>query len=65
MEGTVKKVIRDRGFGFIKCIDGVEVFFHRTALQNLNFDALKEGENVRFEVQQGDKGPRAVRVRTN
>ncbi len=65
MDGTVKKVIRDRGFGFIKCTDGVEVFFHRTALQNLNFDSLKEGENVRFEVQQGDKGPRAVRVRTN
>ena len=65
MEGTVKKVIRDRGFGFIKCTDGAEVFFHRTALQNLNFDSLKEGENVRFEVQQGDKGPRAVRVRTN
>lgn len=65
MEGTVKKLVRDRGFGFIKCPDGAEVFFHRTALQNLNFESLKEGEAVRFEVQQGDKGARAVGVRAS
>lgn len=65
MEGTVKKLVRDRGFGFIKCHDGAEVFFHRTALQNLNFESLKEGESVRFEVQQGDKGAKAVGVRAS
>ncbi len=63
MQGTIKRVIRDRGFGFIRSADGQEIFFHRSALQNLNFDGLKEGENVEFEVQQGEKGPRAMNVR--
>ena len=63
MEGIIKKVVRDRGFGFIKCGDGPEVFFHHSALQNLNFEALKEGESVRFNVEQGEKGARAVSVR--
>lgn len=65
MEGIVKKVVRDRGFGFIKCEDGAEVFFHRTALQNLNFDSLQEGKSVRFEVQQGEKGARAIGVQAS
>ncbi len=63
MQGTIKRVIRDRGFGFIRAADGQEVFFHRSSLQNLNFDSLREGENVEFEVERGDKGPRAVNVR--
>lgn len=63
MQGTIKRVIRDRGFGFIRAADGQEIFFHRTSLQNLNFDSLKEGDNVEFEVERGDKGPRALNVR--
>jgi CspA family cold shock protein len=63
MEGTIKRVIRDRGFGFIRSTDGQEVFFHRSALQQLNFDALKEGEVVEFEIERGEKGPRAANVR--
>jgi cold shock protein len=63
MQGTIKRVIRDRGFGFIKSTEGQEVFFHRSGLQNLNFDGLKEGENVDFEMEQGEKGPRAINVR--
>lgn len=63
MQGTIKRVIRDRGFGFIRAADGQEVFFHRSSLQNLNFDSLREGDNVEFEVERGDKGPRAVNVR--
>jgi CspA family cold shock protein len=65
MQGIVKKVVRDRGFGFIKGEDGMEVFFHRTSLQNLNFDSLKEGEKIRFELEQGEKGARAVGVKGN
>lgn len=64
MQGTIKRIIRDRGFGFIKSADGQEVFFHRSGLQNLNFDGLKEGEAVEFEVERGEKGPRAVNVRS-
>jgi len=63
MQGTIKRVIRDRGFGFIKSSEGQEVFFHRSGLQNLNFDGLKEGENVEFEMERGEKGPRAINVR--
>ncbi len=63
MQGTIKRVIRDRGFGFIRSSEGQEVFFHRSGLQNLNFDSLKEGDTVEFEMERGEKGPRAVNVR--
>ena len=63
MEGTIKRVIRDRGFGFIRSSEGQEIFFHRSSLQELNFDGLKEGEAVEFEMERGEKGPRAVSVR--
>jgi CspA family cold shock protein len=65
MHGTIKRIIRDRGFGFIRTSEGQEVFFHRSSLQGLDFDALKEGENVELEVEKGDKGPRAMSVRPN
>ena len=64
MQGTIKRVIRDRGFGFIRSTDGQEVFFHRSTLQQMNFDGLKEGETVEFEMERGDKGPRATSVRS-
>lgn len=63
MQGTIKRVIRDRGFGFIRSAEGQEVFFHRSGLQGLNFDSLKEGDNVEFELERGEKGPRAINVR--
>lgn len=63
MQGTIKRVIRDRGFGFIRSADGQEIFFHRSSLQQLNFDGLNEGESVEFEVERGEKGMRAVSVR--
>jgi CspA family cold shock protein len=62
--GTVKKVISDRGFGFIAAEDGKEYFFHRTGLQgSLDFDRLVGGERVTFEVEASPKGPRATNVR--
>jgi CspA family cold shock protein len=63
MQGTIKRVIRDRGFGFIRSTDGQEVFFHRSGLQQLTFEGLKEGEAVEFEIERGEKGPRATNVR--
>ncbi len=63
MQGTIKRVIRDRGFGFIRSADGQEIFFHRSSLQQLNFDGLHEGEAVEFELERGEKGPRALWVR--
>ena len=63
MQGTIKRILRDRGFGFIRSSDGQEVFFHRNGLQQMDFDSLKEGSTVEFEVEQSDKGPRATNVR--
>ncbi|HUZ47015.1 MAG TPA: cold shock domain-containing protein [Terriglobia bacterium] len=63
MQGTIKKVIRDRGFGFIRSAEGKEIFFHRSSLGELNFDVLQEGQAVEFEIENGPKGPRAVAVR--
>jgi CspA family cold shock protein len=51
------------GFGFIRTSDGQQFFFHRTALQQMVFDGLKEGTAVEFELQQSEKGPRAANVR--
>jgi CspA family cold shock protein len=63
--GTIKRLVRDRGFGFILGQDGVELFFHRSALQGEGFDRLTEGQTVEFDVEKGDKGPRAANVRTS
>jgi len=63
MQGTIKRVVRDRGFGFIRSTEGREVFFHRSSLQGLNFDTLKEGDAVEFDIEDGPKGPRAASVR--
>jgi len=59
--GTVVKWIGDRGFGFIKCEDGKEIFVHNSDIQGKS--SLIEGEKVEFEVTQGDKGPRAAKVK--
>jgi len=62
--GTIKKVISDRGFGFITADDAKEYFFHKDALDStLNFDRLVGGEKVEFEIEQNPRGPRAARVR--
>ena len=63
MKGTVKKLIRDRGFGFIAAEDGTEVFFHRSDLVEADFDTMEEGASVEFEMGTGAKGPRAMKVK--
>ena len=55
MKGTIKRVVRDRGFGFIRSSDGQEVFFHRNGLQQMDFESLKEGTSVEFEVEQSER----------
>ena len=61
--GTIKKVVADRGFGFITADDSKDYFFHRNALDSsLDFDRLNGGEKVEFEIEQSPKGPRAERV---
>ena len=60
--GTIKKLVSDRGFGFIAAEDGKEFFFHRSGTEG-NFDALHGGEKVTFEIEASPKGPRAGSVR--
>jgi CspA family cold shock protein len=62
MTGTIKKLVRDRGFGFIAGEDGKEVFFHQSGLVEATFESLNEGQSVTFDVEKSDKGPRAVNV---
>ncbi len=61
--GKIKKLIRDRGFGFILDTDGREIFFHRSSLEGTDFDSIREEQAVEFEVEKSDKGPRAVNVK--
>jgi CspA family cold shock protein len=61
--GTIKRLVSDKGFGFVAASDGNEYFFHRSACQGVQFDSLREGQAVTFEKGQGPKGPRAENVR--
>jgi cold shock protein len=61
--GIIKKVVSDRGFGFITAEDGKEYFFHRDGIvAPLDFARLSGGEKVSFEIEDSPKGPRASKV---
>lgn len=63
--GTIKKLVSDRGFGFITGDDGKDYFFHRDGLEpSLDFDRLIGGEQVTFEIESSPRGPRATKVQT-
>ncbi|HET8569536.1 MAG TPA: cold shock domain-containing protein [Candidatus Limnocylindria bacterium] len=47
--GTIKKLVSDRGFGFISQADGTEIFFHRSQVQGGGFESLREGQSVTYE----------------
>ncbi|MCA9090054.1 MAG: cold shock domain-containing protein [Planctomycetaceae bacterium] len=62
--GTIKKLVADKGFGFIAGGDrGKDLFFHVSALKDTTFESLYEGQDVEFESEQGPKGARASVVR--
>lgn len=63
MNGTVKRLVTDKGFGFVASADGQEYFFHQSACTGSPFDTLREGQSVTFDKGQGPKGPRAENVR--
>jgi len=60
--GKIKKVVRERGFGFISDTDGRELFFHQSGLSNAKIDDLKEEQKVEFEIEDSPKGPRAISI---
>ena len=61
-KGKVKWFNENKGYGFIERDDGPDVFVHFTAIQGEGFKTLAEGEEVEFEVTEGDKGPQAANV---
>lgn len=61
--GKIKKLVRERGFGFISDTDGREVFFHQSSLIDVKFDDLREDQEVEFEVENSPKGPRAINLK--
>jgi CspA family cold shock protein len=63
MNGTIKRLVSDKGFGFIATSDGSEYFFHASACSQTPFDSLREGQSVTFEQGQGPKGPRGENVK--
>jgi CspA family cold shock protein len=64
--GTIKKLVQDKGFGFIQSSDGTDVFFHHSTVADQQFDNLEVGQSVEFtlDTQGGNKGkgPRAASV---
>ena len=62
--GTIKKLILDKGFGFIQGERG-ELFFHHSALDGITIEELREGQKVEFEEGRGPKGPRAENIKVS
>ena len=62
--GTITKLISDKNFGFIKREgEDKDLFFHANELVDVDFSSLNEGDNLTFEVEDGEKGPNAVKVK--
>ena len=61
-EGKIKKLLSDKGFGFIEG-DRDDLFFHHSEDQGMRIEELREGQTVEYEIGEGRKGPCAVSVR--
>lgn len=61
-KGTVKWFNAEKGFGFITSEDGSDVFVHFSQINKEGFKSLEEGEEVQFEIVEGQKGPQAANV---
>ena len=62
--GTVKWFNEKKGYGFLSQEDGTDVFVHHTGIEGDGFKTLYEGDRVEFQIEQSEKGPRAVDVKT-
>ena len=61
--GIVKWFNNNKGYGFIEQEDGPDVFVHHTGINAEGFRSLNEGDQVTFDIEQGQKGPAAVNVK--
>jgi len=62
-EGTIKRLITDKGFGFISTGGDKDMFFHSSSVEGVRFEELHEGQQVSFTEGRGPKGPRAENVK--
>jgi CspA family cold shock protein len=62
MNGTIKRLVSDKGFGFILASDGNEYFFHHSGCRGVMFEELRQDQPVTFDCGQGPKGPRAENI---
>lgn len=62
MQGKVKWFNNEKGFGFIEVEGGEDVFVHFSAIQNEGFKSLDEGQEVSFDIVEGNRGPQAANV---
>lgn len=62
MQGKVKWFNSEKGFGFIEVEGGEDVFVHFSAIQTDGFKTLEDGQDVQFDIVQGEKGPQAANV---
>ncbi|MBU6079470.1 MULTISPECIES: cold-shock protein [Allobacillus] len=60
--GVVKWFNAEKGYGFIQVEGGDDVFVHYSAIQEEGFKTLDEGQEVEFEIVEGDRGPQAANV---
>ncbi len=63
LQGTIRKLVVDKGFGFIEGGSKGDLFFHHTMVDGTQFEDLREGQTVEFTEGQGPKGPRAENVK--
>ena len=63
MKGTVKNFNKEKGYGFIRAEDNRDYFFHYSALIMDDYKTAEKGENVEFEIEESDRGPRAKNVK--
>lgn len=61
-QGKVKWFNNEKGYGFIECNDGEDVFVHFTGIRGEGFRTLEEGQQVSFEIIEGNRGPQASNV---
>ena len=61
--GTIRRLVKGHGFGFIACSGGRDVFFHYSKLEGVNFNLLKEGQSVNYKIGLGSKGFEAMDIK--
>jgi CspA family cold shock protein len=61
-QGKIKRLVSERGFGFVES-GRDDMFFHHSDVRGVNFEDLREGQELEFEIGRGPKGPRATNIR--